>query len=847
MVEIGELLKAKLESGKPPKKDGSRHDRSLEATKSLLSRPEDVEAAPKEAETLTAEQELFNMLRETLREADTEVAADQEKVAVLQAETSEVLENSQVGPLEKGEANRLLGEVIASLKNLVDLRQKTESESQLLAIEPALSAPAPEAVPTLDLTDEDKTDLDLETEMMRLMADVKEPAVEPVIEEEKKKTSGIILEESVGPKKAVNDLFKEKMEKELSPEEKVLKIEAKLDESLKEADKNLLIAEKGLLERLGRKFYEGQLWLGEKNLVKCLGGVLEKSQDDGGFKKLAKGAGRMAARLASLRTVASVALLGGGAALAFAGGGGILAGAGVLGVRRAIGAIATYYGAHDGMKGWRDKANREKMAQKLSNQELQSLSEDDLLERMGLFEVDAKLNNKRATGNKNYSELLMEFGDRFQVSQTEDRLDEFKAKAELRQQKVEAKFSKKERSRKIIAGVLAAAVGGGSYLPSIIEGLSGTGGGVSGLKAEAGYFKLGPKTLDAATPEEMEIEPTEEISTPELKDIKPAAPAAVEAPAPAKPEIQGPAAIEPEKQGPAAPRGVEKSLLAAAEAAKHVEYQGGKSVWQEIEKQYQQRYPDFKDLPPGEKTYLIDQVENNIVDNKSDFGLVDPDKVTAEQLKSLNWDEAFKDAELERPDLTAEQIKNIEDYKAPAAETAPSEVVAAEPQEISEPDSMKIGQDYMDEEIKNQGLQQDKVELGAFIKDEFGQEWLPDKTEAFRYLYEYDKVNAATLAETGTFQEQVSQFNHKLDKVEELLKNNNLKSLEGKNGNGAWPALGKDNHTYLIEPKGNKWLVWRMGLDGQLETIKERSRIFFSKDMFSADKVEKLLGYNKSK
>ncbi|MBI2405326.1 hypothetical protein HYV22_04100 [Candidatus Gottesmanbacteria bacterium] len=145
--------------------------------------------------------------------------------------------------------------------------------------------------------------------------------------------------------------------------------------------------------------------------------------------------------------------------------------------------------------------------------------------------------------------------------------------------------------------------------------------------------------------------------------------------------ISQPAPIEPPHEIPGlheipGPHEV-ASLMGAAvvpEApsfVEHVDYQGGRSVWNEGEKQLGARFEDFKTLGGGNsyaaealKTYNIDRIKDTIVESPEKYGLsaVDVNKVTTEQLRTVNWDKAFADTFGERgltKELSQEQTEGI--------------------------------------------------------------------------------------------------------------------------------------------------------------------------------------------
>jgi len=113
---------------------------------------------------------------------------------------------------------------------------------------------------------------------------------------------------------------------------------------------------------------------------------------------------------------------------------------------------------------------------------------------------------------------------------------------------------------------------------------------------------------------------------------------------------------------------------------KIIEYQGGKSIWQEAGKQWESRFKEFADLGGGDskaaealKTYNIDRIKDTVVDaiKSGDknliekYGLVgidDPDKLTVDQLKDIKWGNIFDDTLKEKglvESLPAEQVESI--------------------------------------------------------------------------------------------------------------------------------------------------------------------------------------------
>lgn len=82
-----------------------------------------------------------------------------------------------------------------------------------------------------------------------------------------------------------------------------------------------------------------------------------------------------------------------------------------------------------------------------------------------------------------------------------------------------------------------------------------------------------------------------------------------------------------------------------------VEYQGGTSVWNEIERQIEARTA-FKEMLPenmneAEQTYLVDYLKDRIAEDPAKYGLpedINLDTPTKEQLENLDWDKLFEES-----------------------------------------------------------------------------------------------------------------------------------------------------------------------------------------------------------
>lgn len=111
-----------------------------------------------------------------------------------------------------------------------------------------------------------------------------------------------------------------------------------------------------------------------------------------------------------------------------------------------------------------------------------------------------------------------------------------------------------------------------------------------------------------------------------------------------------------------------------------IKYQGGKSIWQEAEKQWMSRFKEFADLGGGDtkaaealKTYNIDRIKDTIADTiksgdkdlMEKYGLADisdPNKLTVDKLRGIKWNNIFENTLKEKglvENLPSEQVESI--------------------------------------------------------------------------------------------------------------------------------------------------------------------------------------------
>jgi len=90
-------------------------------------------------------------------------------------------------------------------------------------------------------------------------------------------------------------------------------------------------------------------------------------------------------------------------------------------------------------------------------------------------------------------------------------------------------------------------------------------------------------------------------------------------------------------------------------------YQGGHSIWQEGAKQLEHHYDNFKHLNKNLQNFDINRLKNAVAADPEKFGLpknVDINKVTADDLKNVRWNEAMREIFGNQKNL-GEKINNL--------------------------------------------------------------------------------------------------------------------------------------------------------------------------------------------
>ena len=464
----------------------------------------------------------------------------------------------------------------------------------------------------------------------------------------------------------------------------------------------------------GKKFYEGYKKLGKWNLGALLGDEfmkkLDRKEDDGKVKRFFKGTARFFTKTLSVRMGLSMGLLGAG----FVVGGGI-GFVGALAARRVLAGFGTGFGAYDLMKMFGARKEIKKgMRKELSKEELETIELSEITDRMSHFEQEAEASgDANVLDNKTYIALKIEFNSRAKETKAEKtrtkrrkRIQELIEHADKNLEKVKGEARKKELKRRGIAagvglfvgsGALGEALGAGkTFIADLIKGdeamgevaeqLSGTGPEASNVDVEQELLR---EVQEFVLPIPEDLSESAQETYNHLKNIingvegKPG-PTIIRAQAmdvgdqlkTAAPE-QWEEILENYKG-----KGIDKTdvselvkqkdeivkdLTEQADQSVVVEqldYQGGDSVWNEVENQLQGR-TGFKDLFTGgdeaEQTHAIDYFENKIVANPEEYGLkkgVDFTDLSAEDLKSIDWNKllSVEKGEIDKvfPSLTEE-------------------------------------------------------------------------------------------------------------------------------------------------------------------------------------------------
>lgn len=171
---------------------------------------------------------------------------------------------------------------------------------------------------------------------------------------------------------------------------------------------------------------------------------------------------KFAARMVSVRTGVSLALLGG--AVVAGGGAGAI---GALTARRIFGGVGAAVGSYDLMDNWArsGELKKGKMAD-LSKEEMEELSDKELEERLGFFEADALLTGEKLSENKIYKGLLKEFRKRVEQKRTaeaENFIDRKLSEIDKQQDKIFDKLKFDKKFRKVISLAAGVTIGSGAF------------------------------------------------------------------------------------------------------------------------------------------------------------------------------------------------------------------------------------------------------------------------------------------------------------------------------------------------------------------------------------------------
>jgi len=264
--------------------------------------------------------------------------------------------------------------------------------------------------------------------------------------------------------------------------------------------------------------------------------------------------------------------------------------------------------------------------------------------------------------------------------------------------------------------------------------------------------------------------------------------------------------------------------------------------------------------------------------------LNDIDKVTTDQLKALDWDDAFSDANIESPALSPAEITSIEDtvghepmsepvveVEAVAADTTPEadsyinpadEIekqmgIKAPDMENIEPASKGVAVDTVVVETVPDMVHQVAAEVSptvalekstqAFVTDQLHETWAPDKMKAFLFMHQNEM--ARLIEKPIDLQTRIQEFKDAIKSTTDQVVNGKLAKAHLE---GSHTVQGADGKIYLIDQAQNKkdqWLLWKVKDNGEFEKIQDKQGIFRKKmtDTFNGKTVKRLLGYVKDR
>jgi hypothetical protein len=398
----------------------------------------------------------------------------------------------------------------------------------------------------------------------------------------------------------------------------------------------------------GQKFYDSYKKLGEWNIARLLGKEtiekLESQEDDPRVKKILKGTGRFLTKTLSVRLGISFGLLGAG--FAFGGGIGL---AGALAARKGLIGVGTGFGTYDLIKMFGEKKELKRgMKKELTPAELAKMNNDEILERMTFLEQEAE-NTGEELGQKNklYNSLKEQFLRNNKEVDPSDKFDILIKGMDEKLEEARKRAQEKDLKRKGIAIGVGTFMGSGLFGQALGEGKDFIsdlfkGEAVTAAATEEFVSNTATEGVDLASEVPVEEVPVSEAPIEELSE-EPLTESEIEK------EIKD---LKAEKEGIAA------GLTAAAEESEEVfvpeslEYQGGTSIWKEVENQLKERSvfkQVFEGADQAEQTHAIDYFKDKIAADPQEYGLaegVDVDELTADQMEKIDWNKLM---ELEDP------------------------------------------------------------------------------------------------------------------------------------------------------------------------------------------------------
>ncbi|KPJ86160.1 hypothetical protein AMJ57_00100 [Parcubacteria bacterium SG8_24] len=267
--------------------------------------------------------------------------------------------------------------------------------------------------------------------------------------------------------------------------------------------------EKPALAKVLNAAYRGYKKLGEMNLGKVFDAV--------GYQPKSK-IMRFVARAASVRTLISVGLVAGGAVFASP-----TVAIGALAMRRALGGVGGAVGSYDIMKMVADKT-----AGRFTEEELDKMSREDVMQRMEKISAQAMMDGKSFGEIESYQKLKARLGEMLKEERetgpgagVERKLAQLMSETDERFETMRQKTEKNDKIMKGAAAAIGVFVGSGALAKGItsLYGYVG-GGGEAAVGVQAAALEKVPPVDQAPAPMAGTLETEQLVDVDEAGDLK---------------------------------------------------------------------------------------------------------------------------------------------------------------------------------------------------------------------------------------------------------------------------------------------------------------------------------------